>query len=161
MVLRFVSGGGNIAIATAYPCHFLFFVLSTSDSLWNFFILFPTLAWGCGFWTWRQTLASGVLLRYGAVCRILYCNVRGLAENLSDLTAASYGCGILLCSETLVSDMRHVSQLLVPGFGLPVLFCHGRMPRIQGRHIYTEKKRGTNWLTVVSPTRTESSYISN
>ena len=30
---------------------------------------------------------------------------------------------ILLCSETLVSDMRHVSELLVPGFGRPVVLC--------------------------------------
>ena len=34
--------------------------------------------------------------------------------NLSDLTVASCQYDILLCSETLVSDMRHVSELLVP-----------------------------------------------
>ena len=34
----------------------------------------------------------------------------GLAENLSDLTVASFWYDILLCSETLVSDMRHVSD---------------------------------------------------
>ena len=56
-----------------------------------------------------------------AVCRILCSNVRGLAENLSDLTMASSQYDILLCSETLVSDMRHVSELLVPGFSFPVL----------------------------------------
>ena len=43
-----------------------------------------------------------------AVCRILCSNVRGLAGNLSDLTVASSQYDILLCSETLVSDMRHV-----------------------------------------------------
>ena len=32
---------------------------------------------------------------------------------------ASSGYNILLCSETLVSDMRHMSKLLVPGFGHP------------------------------------------
>ena len=47
------------------------------------------------------------------VCRILCSNVRGLAENLSDLTVASSQYDILLCSETLVSDMRHVSEVLV------------------------------------------------
>ena len=56
-----------------------------------------------------------------AVCRILCSNVRGLAMNLSDLTVASPRYGILLCSETLGSDMRHVYELLVPGFGRPVL----------------------------------------
>ena len=55
------------------------------------------------------------------VCRILCSNVRGLAGNLSDLTVASSQYAILLCSETLVSDMRHVSEVLVPSFGRPVL----------------------------------------
>ena len=49
--------------------------------------------------------------------------VLGLARNLSDLTVASSHYDILLCSETLVSDMRHVSEALVPGFGRPVLLC--------------------------------------
>ena len=56
-----------------------------------------------------------------AVCRILCSNVRGLVGNLSDLTVALSQYDILLCSETLVSDLRHVSELLVPGFGRPVL----------------------------------------
>ena len=49
-----------------------------------------------------------------AVCRILCSNVLGLAGNLSGLTVASSQYDILLCSETLVSDMRHVSEVLVP-----------------------------------------------
>ena len=60
-----------------------------------------------------------------AVCRTLCSNVRGLAWNLSDLTVASFQYDILLCSETLVSDMRHVSEVLVPGFSRPVLLCRG------------------------------------
>ena len=64
-----------------------------------------------------------------AVCRILCSNVRGMAGNLSDLTVASSQYDILLCSETLVSDMRHGSELLVPGFGRPVLLCRGKMLR--------------------------------
>ena len=47
-----------------------------------------------------------------AVCRILCSNVRRLAGNLGDLTVASSQYDILLCCETLVSDMRHVSELL-------------------------------------------------
>ena len=57
------------------------------------------------------------------VCIILCRNVRGLAENLSELTVASSQYDILLSSETLVSDMRHMSELLVSGFGRPVLLC--------------------------------------
>ena len=60
-----------------------------------------------------------------AVCRILCSNVRGLAGNLSDLTVDSSQYDILLCSETLISDIRHVSEVLVPGFGRPVL-CRAR-----------------------------------
>ena len=43
------------------------------------------------------------------VCRIQCSNVRGLAGNLCDLTVASSRYDILLCSETSVSDMHHVS----------------------------------------------------
>ena len=50
-----------------------------------------------------------------AICRIFCSNVRGLAWNLTDLTVASSQYDILLCSEALVSDMRHVSELLVLG----------------------------------------------
>ena len=61
------------------------------------------------------------------VCRILCSNVRGLAGSLSNLTVASSQYDILLCSETLVTDMRHVSEVLVPGFCRPVLLCRGKM----------------------------------
>ena len=71
-----------------------------------------------------------------AVCIILCTNVWGLAGNLSDVTVASYQYDILFCSETLVSDMRHVLELLVPGFGRPVLLCRGKMPRACGMAAY-------------------------
>ena len=66
------------------------------------------------------------------VCRIRCSNVRSLAGNLSDLTVASSQYDILLYSETLVSDMRHMSKVLVPGFGRSVLLCWGKMPRARG-----------------------------
>ena len=40
------------------------------------------------------------------------------------------------CAETLVSDMRHVSELLVPGFGRPVLLCRDKMPRAREMAAY-------------------------
>ena len=70
------------------------------------------------------------------VCRLLCSNVRGLAGNLSDLTVALSQYDILLCSETLVSDSRYLSELLVPGFGRPVLLCRGWMPRARGMAAY-------------------------
>ena len=77
------------------------------------------------------------------VSRILCGNVRGLAGNLSDLTVASSQYDILLCSETLVSEMRLVSELLVPGFGRPVLLCRGKMPRARGMAAYVRDGYGT------------------
>ena len=62
--------------------------------------------------------------------------MRGLARNLSDLTVASSQYDILFYSETLVSDLRHVSEMLVPGFGRPVLLCRGKMPRARGIAAY-------------------------
>ena len=76
-----------------------------------------------------------------AVCRILCSNVRGLAGNLSDLTVASSQYDTLLCSETLVSDMRHVSELLVPGFGCPVL-CLCKVPRARWMAAYVRDGSG-------------------
>ena len=62
--------------------------------------------------------------------------MRGLAGKLSDLTVSSSQYDILLCSETLVSDMRHMSGVLVPGFCRPVLLCWGKMPRERGMAAY-------------------------
>ena len=71
---------------------------------------------------------SGLRRPVPAVCRILCSNVQGLSRNLSDLTMASSQFDILLCSKTVVSDMHHVSELLVPGLGHPVVLCRGRIP---------------------------------
>ena len=84
-----------------------------------------------------------------AVCRILFSNVRGLAGNLSDLTVASSQCDILLRSETLVSDMRHLSEVLVPGFCRPVLLCRGKMPRARGMAAYVREHFANPNLSVV------------
>ena len=71
---------------------------------------------------WRQTLAGVVLYLRSAEYSVVMCGAC-LAGNLSDLTVASSQYDILLCSKTLGSDMRHVSQVLVPGFCRPVLLC--------------------------------------
>ena len=67
-----------------------------------------------------------------AVCRLLCSNVWGLARNFSDLAMAFYQYDILFRSVSLVTDMRHVSEFLVPSFGCPVLLCRGKMPRTRG-----------------------------
>ena len=63
------------------------------------------------------------------ICGILCSNVRGLAGNLSDLTVALSRYDILLCSETLVSDMWH-------NMWHPVLLCRSRVPLAQGKAAY-------------------------
>ena len=77
-----------------------------------------------------------------ASCRLLCNNVRGLSGNLSDLAVASSQYDILLYSDTLVSDLRHVSELLVPGFGCPVLLCRGKFPRARGMAAYVRDGYG-------------------
>ena len=132
--MGFVGGGGNIAITTAQPPSF--FVLYCKHqivygiSISYFFLAclrLPVL-----------DIETNLGMRHPVhtVCRLLSNNVRGLAGNLSDLTVASSLYDILLCCETLVSDMRHVSELLVPGFGRPVLLCRARMPRARGMAAY-------------------------
>ena len=59
--------------------------------------------------------------------KILCSNVRGLDWDLSDPTVVS--------SETLVSNMHHVLELLIPGFGRSVL-CKGKMPQARGMAAY-------------------------
>ena len=76
------------------------------------------------------------------ICRMLCSNVRSLAGNLSDLTIASSRYDIPLCSETLVSDMRYVSEVLVPVFGRPVLLCRGKIPRARGMAAYVRDGYG-------------------
>ena len=49
-------------------------------------------------------------------CRVMYGNVRGLYSNINDLISTSRQFDILLCTETLASQMRHSSEVLVPGF---------------------------------------------
>ena len=54
-------------------------------------------------------------------CRVLYSNIRGLHGYLHDLIVASKGFDILLCSETLVSNFRHIAELSIPGFKRSIL----------------------------------------
>ena len=43
---------------------------------------------------------------------------------------------LLLCYEALVSDRRHISEFLVPGFGHTVLLCRDEMPLAHGMAAY-------------------------
>ena len=95
-------------------------------SVWNFHILFLCLpeasTSGCG-----EAWPAASCFQLPAVCRLLCSNVRGLGwkPQWDDHGVVS----ILLYSETLLSDIRHMSELLIFGFGRPVLLCRGWMPR--------------------------------
>ena len=80
------------------------------------------------------------------VCRILCSNGLGLAGNLSDLNVASSQYDILLCSETLVSDMSHLSELLVPDL-VALSCCAGA--RCLGPEGWLTR---TRWLRSIPPT---------
>ena len=75
-------------------------------------------------------------------CRILCSNLQGLSTNLSDVTEASSQYDLLLCPETLVSNRRQISQLLVPGFSCPVVLCRDGMPLARGMAAYVRDGYG-------------------
>ena len=77
----------------------------------------------------RLIRAHGVLFRLAAEYSAAMCGV-------CPGTLASSQYDILLCSETLVSDLHHVSELLVPGFGRSVFLCRGKLPRARGMAAY-------------------------
>ena len=128
--MGFVGGGGNIAIATALPPSSFVHCFINIKYFMDFLYL---IFYGCLRLRFLDVETNpGPRRPVPAVCRILCSNVRGLARNLSDLAVASSQYNILLCSEALVSDMHHVSEMLVPGFCSPVLLCLGKMPRARG-----------------------------
>ena len=138
--MGFVGGGGNIAIATALPPSSLVYCIVNIKQFMDFLYL---MFYGCLRLRFLDVEKNPRPHRpVPAVCRILCSNVRGLAGSLSDLTVSSSQYDILLCSETLVSDMRHVSEVLVPGFGRPVLLCRGKMLRARGMAAYVRDGYG-------------------
>ena len=58
------------------------------------------------------------------------------------MTGASSQYDLSLCSETLDSDRRHISEFMVPGFGLPVLLCRDGVPRARGMAAYVRDGYG-------------------
>ena len=68
--------------------------------------------------------------------------MRGPFQEPERCEVASSQYSLLLCSETLVSDRRHISELLVPGFGRPVLLCRDGMPRARGMVAYVQDGYG-------------------
>ena len=145
--MGFVGGGGNIAIVSALPLSSLLIVVS----IYSYHI-----------GTLHLKFYSCLRLRFpdvetnpgprrpvAASCRILCSNARDLSGNLSDLALASSQYDILLCSETLVSDLRHVSELLVPAWvRSPCLVVPG-----QAASCPWDGGICTRWIWSISPTK--------
>ena len=84
------------------------------------------LAWNFGFR--QETEAPNARHPVPGACSILCSNVRGHSKN-----------GLL---ETMVSNRRHISEFLVPGFSRPVLLCRDEMPRARGMAAYVQDGYG-------------------
>ena len=86
-------------------------------------------------------------LRQPKSCRILYANIRGLHKNLKDLTMAAVNQDIIFCSETLVSNYRNSSELLIPNFNKPFLIKRDSFPRARGMCVYIRSGYIAQYLT--------------
>ena len=132
--MGFVGCGGNIAIVTALPLSSFEYCTVNIKLFMEFIYL---IFYACLRLQFLDVeMNPGPWRPVPALCRILCSNMRGLAGNVSDLTMALSQYDILFCSETLVSVMCHVSELLVPSFGRPVLLCRSKMPLAHGMAAY-------------------------
>ena len=104
-VKGFVSGGGNIAIVTALLDFFVFSCVNIHQFMGLIYRFFDACL-GLRFLDVETN--PGPRRPVPGVCRILCSNVRGFSKNLNDLIVASSQDDLLLCSETLVSDRRHM-----------------------------------------------------
>ena len=137
--MGFVGGGGNIAIVTAYPCKFCTALCLNI----HYFMVSFNFFYACLEFRFPDVETNPDPRRpVPGACRILCSNVRGLSKNLSDVRVASFQYDLLLCSETLVSDRRHISEFLVAGFGRPVLLCRQGMSRARGMAAYVRDGYG-------------------
>ena len=81
------------------------------------FIYLPFMhAWNCVFQMWRLTRAAIATCLLSAECSTVMCEQ-------CDLIVGSSQYDLLLWSEPLVSDRRHMSQLLVLRFGRHDYLC--------------------------------------
>ena len=76
------------------------------------------------------------------VWRILCSNVRGLAWNLGDPAVSLSQCDLLLCSETLVSDIVTCQSCWFPDSVVLSCCAGGKMPRARGMAAYVRNGYG-------------------
>ena len=61
---------------------------------------------------------------------VLYHNIRILYNIIKDFQSACHKYDVIFCSETLVSDRWHVSEIFLPRFNKPTLLLRDVRPRI-------------------------------
>ena len=150
--MDFVGGGGDTAIATALPPSWFEYCIVNIKYFMEFIYL---IFYACLRLRFLDVeINPGARRPVPAVCRILCSNVRGQARNLSGLTVASSQYDILFCSETLVSDMHNVSELLVPvSIALPCCVGARCLGPVGWRHMFemvTEHFANPNLSVVVA-----------
>ena len=130
--MGFVGDGGNIAISTDLPPSFcvLYCEHQIISGISITYVLCLPEALVSGFET-----HPGLQRPVPTVCRPICSNVLGLPGTLVTWPWRSLRMAYC-CALGLVSDMCHVSELLVPGFGRPVLMCRGRTPRAREMMAY-------------------------
>ena len=58
----------------------------------------------------------------------MFTNINGLHGNRDELAIAATKFDVVACAETKVTGRRHVSELLLPGFKVPILLLKGARP---------------------------------
>ena len=71
---------------------------------------------------------------------VLYSNIRGLHANMDELALAGSGYDVLVCTESKVSDRRHLLKLHISRFGCPQERLRNSTPGIQGMALYVRER---------------------
>ena len=74
-----------------------------------------------------------------------YSNIRGLHSNWDELAVAGSDYDVLVCAESKVSDRRHLSELLIPGFGCPKQRLWNSTPSAKGMAPYVREGCRASW----------------
>ena len=79
------------------------------------------------------------MVAQGKFCRVVYSNIRGLHSNLKDLAVASRNSDVVLCTETLVSERRHLCEVTISRFTPPRLILKNSIPDARGLALYVRR----------------------
>ena len=80
-----------------------------------------------------------IMVNQGKFCRVVYSNIRGLHSNLKDLEVASRNSDVVLCTETLVSERRHLCEVTMGRFTPPMLILKNSIPDARGLALYVRR----------------------